>query len=233
MQDDLGSVRSEEVIALQKPAPADTLPTRVSLLNRLRDLEDSRSWDVFVAQYQQRVISIARSRGLRNHEAEEVAHEVFKRVARTIGTYQARPHPGSFRSWLFQLTRWRVTDQLRERHKSPAEPMGSRFPHRSSDDNNQCPPTIERIPAAEEHEDAFEAESRQHLIAALLKRAQSVVPPRQLQIFQMLILDEVPPSRVAQIFGMSAAAVYVIKHRVTARLREELAGFNRVELAQD
>lgn len=184
-----------------------------------------------MTQYRQRVISIARSRGLRNHEAEEVAHEVFKRVARTIDTYQARPHPGSFRSWLFQLTRWRVNDQLRERRRSPAEPSSSVIAPWSDGDNGSCPPTIERIPAVEDHETALETESRQHLIGALLKRAEAVVPARQLQIFQMLILDEVPPARVARIFGMRAAAVYVIKHRVAARLREQLAGLDRVGLS--
>lgn len=229
LKDYLVTNRSKWVITLQKPA--DTLPTRVSLLDRLRDLDDAQSWDAFVTQYRQRVISIARSRGLRGHEAEEVAHEVFKRVARTIGTYQARPHPGSFRSWLFQLTRWRVNDQLRERRRSPAEVSGSRSPTWVEGDGGANPPTIERIPAAEDHADALESESRQHLIGALLKRAEAVVPTRQLQIFQMLILDEVPPARVAQIFGMSAAAVYVIKHRVTARLREQLAGLNRIALS--
>lgn len=207
---------------MQKPAlTTDTLPTRASLLDRLRDLDDAQSWNVFLVRYQERVISIARSRGLRDYEAEEVAHEVFKRVARTIGGYQVRSRAGSFRAWLFQLTRWRVTDQLRERLKvSPGPLVQDLHP---DDTDERSTPIIERVAAPEDHENAFEAESRQHLVGALLRRLEGVVTPKQLQIFQLLVLDEMPVARVAEVYSMSAAAIYVIKHRVATRLKEELA----------
>src|ERR1700759_3409820 len=95
----------------------DTLPTSASLLSRLRDLDDQRSWNSFFEKYQQRVMNVARGCGLNHSEAEEVVQEVFKRVARTICNYNTAMRPGSFRRWLFNLTKWRAADQLRERVK--------------------------------------------------------------------------------------------------------------------
>ena len=93
---------------MERPIPDDTLRTRVSLINRVKNLADDRSWTEFFARYQRIVQSVARSRGLSEHEAEDVMQEVFMRVAETIGKFSLAPRPGSFRSWLFQLTRWRA-----------------------------------------------------------------------------------------------------------------------------
>ena len=208
------------MLVMDQPAKTDTLPTQVSLIERLKNLEDDRSWSEFFLRYEQKIRGIARSRGLAEHDAEDVAQEVFKRLTETIGNYKPGPRPGSFRSWLFKLTRWRATDQLRKRNPS-TPPMQFR-PHGKNHDLNDRTPTIERLPAPEENEHAFEEESRRHLVNSLLKRLERSVSPKQLQIFQMLVLDEVPVTKIAKMYGMTAAAVYVAKHRTLAKLREEI-----------
>src|SRR5690348_12549719 len=115
---------------LMEPPPADdTLRTRVSLINRVKDLTDDRSWAEFFARYQRIVQAIARSRGLSEHEAEDVMQEVFKRVSETIGEFSVAPRPGSFRSWLFQLTRWRADDKMRERERQIWGKLVTRSPN--------------------------------------------------------------------------------------------------------
>jgi RNA polymerase sigma factor (sigma-70 family) len=212
------------MLVMELPAKTDTLPTRVSLLERMKNLEDESSWAEFLLRYEEKVLSIARSRGLTEHDAEDVAQEVFKRLAATIGNYKPAQRPGSFRSWLFQLTRWRAADQIKER--SPFQKAFSRYD--SMDDGNlDRTPTVERIPAPPEAERAFEAESRRHFIDSLLKRVERTVSPKQLQIFQMLVLDEVPVTKVAELYGMTPTAIYVIKHRTMAKLRDEIALMQR------
>ena len=202
----------------------DTLPTRMSLLDRLRNLDDAPSWKNFFERYEERIIRIARSRGLSDCDAEDVAQEVFKRVAQTICQYRTSPRPGSFRSWLYNLTRWRATDQLRQRARLPLDTWSR---HGSSEDGmRDRTPTIERIAAPAENEAAFEAESRRHLIDTLLKQVEKTVSPKQLQVFQLLVLDEAAPAKVAEVYGISVASVYVIKHRVAAKLRDEMSRLN-------
>src|SRR5882757_5746859 len=103
------------MLVMERPISDDTLRTRVSLINRVKNLTDDRSWSEFFARYQHIVQSLARSRGLSEHEAEDVVQEVFKRIAETIGEFSLAPRPGSFRSWLFQLTRWRADDKMRQK----------------------------------------------------------------------------------------------------------------------
>jgi RNA polymerase sigma-70 factor (ECF subfamily) len=191
----------------------DSLHTRLSLLYRVKDLDDAQSWEEFFCTYERLVRGLARRRGLRDHEADEVAQEVFKRIARTIHNFEPAPRPGSFRKWLGQLTRWRSDDKLRERRRAPFESW------RVDEDRT---PTAERVPAPADPQLEFEAETRHHMLETLFKRIETRVAAKHLQIFQMLVLEEAPVARVATIYHMSAAHIYVIKHRITQLLRAEL-----------
>jgi RNA polymerase sigma-70 factor, ECF subfamily len=203
------------------PNVSDSLQTRASLLSRVKDLEDAASWEEFFRTYARMVQGLARQRGLSSHEAEEVAQEVFDRVARTIHQFQRAPHAGAFRSWLFRLTRWRADDKRRRR--SPFSRAA--IPERP--DGESGTPIIERLPAPEDARAELEQQARRQLIESLFRQLEQRVPPKQLQIFQLIMIDEVPAVRVAKMFGLSPTHVYVIKHRVLQKLREE---FDRLPL---
>lgn len=205
---------------MERPPQTDTLPTRKSLVRRLRNLDDRSSWKEFFERYHQRVIRIAQSKGLTAVEAEDVAQEVFKRVARTINGFEVTARRGSFRCWLYQLTRWRTTDLLRERARS--------FRGQENDDSfreltgSGQIPAIETVAGPCPTEDAFAAEASRHFVDTLIKRVEHAVTPKQLQIFQLLVLDEMEPAKVAELYRITLSSVYVTKHRVAEKLREEI-----------
>ena len=204
---------------MERPLSDDTLRTRVSLINRVKNLTDDRSWTEFFARYQRIVQSVARSRGLSEHEAEDVMQEVFKRVAETIGKFNVAPRPGSFRSWLFQLTRWRADDKMRERERQVWGKL-SQPPFEGSGELES--PAPEHVQTQEELEASFAAEAHRHLIETLFKTIEKSVTPKQLQIFQLLVINETPVEKVAELYQMTPSAVYVIKHRVIAKLQAEV-----------
>jgi len=193
----------------------DTLQTRASLLGRLRDLDDADSWSEFYRTYERVVRGLARKRGLTDAEAEEVAQEVFKRIAETIHTFEPSPRSGSFRRWLFQLARWRSDDKIRERGRIQTEPMSES----SSSNGSQG---AHRVADPADPLSLLEADARRQLLAAALERIQRRINPRDLQIFQMFVLDETPANQVAEFFGISSNSVYVVRHRVGQLLRTEL-----------
>lgn len=202
---------------MERPAPDDTLRTRVSLLNRVKNLTDDRSWTEFFTLYQRTVRAIARSRGLSEHEAEDVMQDVFKRVVETIGGFTPAPRPGSFRSWLFRLTRWRADDKMRER-----QVWGKLSVRSGAETNHGVTPVAGESQAPEELEANFAAEAHRHLVETLFKTIAGSVPPKQLQIFQLLVIDETPVEKIAELYQITPAAVYVIKHRVLAKLQGEV-----------
>lgn len=193
----------------------DSLLTHASLLVRLRNLDDADSWTHFYQTYERAVRGLARKRGLTEAEAEEVAQEVFKRISETIHTFDRAPRPGSFRSWLYQLTRWRSEDKLRERGRLTVQPI-------DESTGSTSPRPIHRIRSPDDVERQLEDEARQQLMRAALDRLQRKVSPRDLQLFQLVAIDEWPVAKVAQFFHVTPTLVYVIRHRVGRQLRAEL-----------
>ena len=192
--------------------PTDAMRTRLSLLDRVKNLDDHASWKEFFVTYERLVRGLARRRGLGDHEAEDVAQEVFKRVAQTIHTFEHVRRPGAFRKWLGKLTRWRADDKVRERvRQREVVPI----------DDDERTPTIERVPAPPDPVLEFESEARRHLIDTLLRRLEATVSPKHLQIFHMLVIEGADARVVSELYGISPAHLYVIKHRVLQKLRDE------------
>lgn len=98
----------------------DSLATNASLLERLKDLEDQASWQEFCATYRNLIFSFALRHGLSPTESEEVVQETFITVARNLPQFRYDPKRCSFKTWLFNLTLWRIRDQLRRRRPQAA-----------------------------------------------------------------------------------------------------------------
>jgi RNA polymerase sigma-70 factor (ECF subfamily) len=197
--------------------PADPLPTRATLLARVRNAGDSASWDEFYALYRRLVYRLARRSGLGHEEAEEVQQDVFVRVAQTIGEFEARPQPGSFRSWLMQLTRWRVLDKLREKGREP--PRRESVPLPDASDRTR---TIERLPDEAETEAAWQEEWRSHLLEAGLARVAQKAKPAHFQVFELCTRQRWSALRVAKELRMNPGTVYIINHRLGKLLTAEV-----------
>lgn len=198
----------------------DSLPTRATLLQRIRNLEDADSWSEFVAIYRRFVYGVACRRGLKPEQAEEVVQEVFFRVAQTIQDFEVRSRPGSFRHWLGKLTRWRVADTWRTPERVVAEAL---LPREGEEEVS----LLEQVPAPEVTEQQFEEEARRHLLQRAFHRMADRISPRQIQAFQMLVLQGESVERVGELLRMNRSAVYVAKHRVAAKLREEVQALRR------
>jgi RNA polymerase sigma factor (sigma-70 family) len=194
---------------------ASTLRTRASLLFRLRNWEDGESWQEFYELYRRLVYGFARKSGLTHEEAEEVAQDVFTRVAKTIQSFESNPDKGSFRAWLMQLTRWRVTDKFRDRTQA------SRRPSRGTGDDGTA--TISRIPNPEQEEKLWDKEWKSQLLDAGMERVSRRAKAKHFQIFDFHVRQHWAVSRIAQELDVNPAAVYLITHRLSKQLKEEVA----------
>ena len=121
------------------PDREELLPTRRSLLDRLRDWEDQASWREFFDTYWKFIYSVALKSGLSDQEAEDVVQETILSVAKKMPEFVYDPARCSFKGWLMHVTRLRIIDQLRRRQPvSRPSPAGDR-------DSRQTP-TVERVP---------------------------------------------------------------------------------------
>ena len=116
--------------------------TRKSLIARLDNWEDQRTWDDFYKTYWKLIYAVGLKAGLRSDEAFDVVQETILSIAKQSKKNMYDPDKGSFKSWLMNMTRWRINDQFRKRKKDTAMNIGE------WDDEGQKTSVIDRM---EEH----------------------------------------------------------------------------------
>jgi len=198
--------------------PGNSLLTRPTLLFRVREAGDGASWGEFHRLYRRLIYGRARRSGLSHEDAEDVAQDVFKRVAETIKDFDTDPERGSFRGWLMKLTHWRIADKFASRGKLPMQvPQAA-----PADDAGPRTGTIERVPSPEDDEDAWDREWQEHVLAAAMERLARQVKPKHFQAFELYVRQGWPVLKVSSQLKLNPASVYVIGHRLTKQLKAEV-----------
>ena len=87
--------------------------TRSSVLRAVADTENAAAWNRLFDLYAGFVYSIARSKGLAQHDAEDVVQTVFSDLSRNLPSFSYDRRRGRFRSYLSGLVHWRVMDRLK------------------------------------------------------------------------------------------------------------------------
>src|SRR5438128_1590985 len=130
----------------------DFIPTRQSLLTRLKSWDDQESWRQFFDTYWNVIYGLALKSGLTDPEAQDVVQETLLAVAKKMPGFNYDPAIGSFKSWLFRITQRRIADQFRKRPTrkleaaaglEPIARVASRASPESSDGTRTA--TIERV----------------------------------------------------------------------------------------
>ena len=191
--------------------------TRASLLLRLRDRSDDAAWREFVELYSPLIYRFARKRGLQDADAADLMQDVLRSLAGAIGRLEYDQRRGSFRGWLFTITRNRLYDQLSAR----------RNPIRGAGDSPTAP-ALDSLAAGDPGlEQAWNREYERQLAARAMERIRGDFQSNTWEAFWKTAVDGDSAADVANLLGMSPGAVYVAKSRVLARLKSE------VQRAQD
>ena len=209
-------------MTFMNPSKDDSCPTRPSLLSKLKDPADQRSWQEFNDLYGKLILGFALKAGLTEDEAKEVVQETMIAAAENLPKFHYDPKVCSFKTWLLNLSRWRVTDQLRKR-KSPSAPREIRKTRRE-EDNRTRTATIERLadPAGSPLEAIWDKEWRTTLLNAAVGRVKPRVDPKHWQIFDLYALKEWSVADVVKALGVSAGRVYLVRHRVASVIAKEI-----------
>lgn len=193
------------------------LKTRLSLIDRLRNREDRESWREFFDRYWSLIYGLGIKSGLTEQEAEEVVQETMVTISKNLDAYQYKPRECSFKSWMFKMAKWRIIDQLRTRTPGFAQTN-------STDRDSDRTPTAERVPdeAASGLDQIWDEEWQQNVMEVAVARVKQRVSIREFQIFDLYVLKGWPVRDVRRMLHVSAAHIYVAKHRVSAQIRIEV-----------
>ncbi len=198
------------------------IPTRRSLLSRIKNWENQEGWHDFYNTYWRLVYGVARTAGLTNPEAEDVVQETFLHVAKNIPKFCYDPAVGSFKNWLLHMTRWHIVNQLRKRPKA-CEPL-----HGNGSTGRQTS-TAERVPDPrggvldEQYEQAW----KRNLQDAALQRVKAQVKPKQYQAFFLYVIKALPMKEITGLLGVTPNQVYLAKLRITRLVAQEAKRLER------
>ena len=198
--------------------PKDELiPTRATLIQRLKNWQDQSSWQDFFDTYWKLIYGVALKGGLTAAEAQDVVQETMISVAKHMPAFKYDPAIGSFKTWLLNMTRWRITDQLRKRGPFVAG-------HSSSEDTATGTRTVDRVvdPASQQLDALWDAEWEKNLMDAAMAKVKRRLDPQKYQIFDLYVNKGWTPEKVAATFGISVDQVYLAKHRTMELIKEEV-----------
>jgi RNA polymerase sigma factor (sigma-70 family) len=186
----------------------DAPSTRLSLLIRLRDLQDQQAWAQFVDVYAPVIYGYLRKRGVQDADAADLSQACLRQVAIHVGSLEYDPAHGTFRGWLFTIVRNKLRDFL-ARPQHLCQGSGDSQVQRLLD--NQAAPD----PEAGE----WEREYQSGLFAWAAEQVRPLVKEATWQAFWQTAVEGKPSKEVARGLGLTVAAVYLAKSRMVARLR--------------
>ena len=205
-----------------KNDPDELLPTRWTLIERLKNWDDQESWRQFFDTYWKLIYGVAIKSGLTHPEAQDVVQETVMSVCKNMPNFKADPAYGSFKAWLLNLTRWRITDQVRKRGRG----VNEREQLRNSVSNGDATSTAmeERVPdpAGNALEAIWNDEWEKHIVDAALEKVKHQSSGKHYQIFFLQAIKQIPPAKIAETLGVKVDQVYLIKHRLTKVFQEAL-----------
>ena len=192
----------------------ESIPTRASLLERLKDWRDDESWREFFKTYWRLIYRFGLRQGLSDSEAQDVVQETLLAAAKELPEFRYDPAVCKFKSWLLNVTSKRVANQIKKRKRESARQVGA-------EGGPGEPSHIEELldPASIALEECWEAEWKENLSAVALEKLKRRVNPAHYRAFFLLLSEPRPAAEVAKLVGMSTAQVYLIKHRLTGQLK--------------
>ena len=194
--------------------------TRQTLLCKLIDSNDEKSWDDFVKYYEGYIYVVICNFNVDEDTAEDLLQDVLLKIWKSLPKYEYRKGECTFRTWLCLVIKSIVFNHFRKRS---TKNQNQNISHEELLNNLESitEPEIDKI---------AELEWKSYISNMAWKNVQSEFAPRTVEIFEAS-LNEIPNNALAEQFDTSESSIRVYKSRVKkvllkemARLNEELGG---------
>lgn len=186
---------------------ATTPLTRVSLFIKIRETNDDNAWTEFVEIYTPLIYAYARRQGLQDADAADVTQDVMTSINRAIQNFDYDPTQGTFRGWLFTVTRNQISRFWKKQSRrgiTGDEAMQAILDQRTS-----------------VSDEAFWNQQHQwRLLYWAAEKVKTEFTQSTWNAFALTAFEQKKPQQVAAEVGISVGAVYIAKSRVIKRIRE-------------
>jgi RNA polymerase sigma-70 factor (ECF subfamily) len=191
------------------------METPLSLLDRLCEQPTEEAWRRLDYLYRPLIQRwLLRGDQTLGAEVEDLIQEVMGALVQELPRFRHNRRKGAFRSYLRQMTLYRLQAFWRSRAKRPL------LLQEGSADS----PLMQLEDPASDLSRLWDEEHDRHVMQRLLELLKPEFDPAAWTAFTRQIFDDAEPSALAAELGIQVAAVYLAKSRILKRLRHESRG---------
>lgn len=183
--------------------------TTSTVLHDLRDFHNRGAWDQFVLRFRIPVVRFARSVGLAEIDAEDVAQEALAAFAESFREGKYDRDRGRLSQWLFGIAYRKILDHRRKAARGPAA-GSSAFDALAA----------EHLPDEAALTQSWDLEWEQALLEQCLEQVRREVEPNTYRAFELTVRENIDAAVAAEQLGVNVKLVYNAKHRILKRIRE-------------
>jgi RNA polymerase sigma-70 factor (ECF subfamily) len=191
----------------------ERIPTKATLLGRLKNSKDQSSWQEFFDIYSKLIYGVARKAGLNDEEAQEVLEATMGLVAQQMPTFTYNPMIGSFKAWLLNLTRLQIITRSLKRRS----PSGQSSQNKAATEAKTSE-TVDRV---------WDTEWQTHMTEAAITNVRRRLDPKKYQIYDFCVNKKWLPEKVAGAFGVSMEEAREAVDSITKMIEVELKRLER------
>lgn len=193
---------------------SQTYSTRLTLLGKVKDQYDERSWNEFVETYRRYIDAIICRMGISPSDSADVLQEVLLKLWKVIPSLELEKIK-RFRSFLVSVTRNTVYDFVRKQ----AGRRGNR-----QEQFRQYQDGLDKMSYAE-IEDIAELEWKKYVYNTALERVSSKLSAKAIAVFTASLEGRGIPD-ISKEMGIGVSTAFALKSRVKESLLEEVQAMN-------
>ena len=188
----------------------DFCPTRQTLLVRVKDKHDEKSWEEFVFYYEKFVYIICRKFGLTHHDCEEMVQKVMVKLWEKLPDF-TYIKGDRFRGWIYTITSYTVKDFFKmhtrsETRREKAVDLPAWNLESSSEDDIDS---------------RIEKEWKNYICNLALDNIKNKFSEKVMDVFSKH-QKGVSVKALSDEYGLPTNTIYIYIQRVTKKIREEV-----------
>jgi RNA polymerase sigma-70 factor, ECF subfamily len=186
--------------------------TSTALLEGLKAPDNSTVWLEFDNRDRPMITRYARRFGLTDQDAQDAAQQTLIAFCDSYRQGKYDRDKGRLRIWLFGIARNQILNTRRKKRGREVQVA----------DASQATGFFDKVEDEDQLEQAWNEEWRQAVLRQCLEAVRKEFDGKTVEAFELFAWKGLPAQEVAEQLGMTANAVFLVKHRVMKRIRELL-----------
>lgn len=183
----------------------ETFNTRETLLKRLKNRHDEKSWEEFDAIYRPFLMAVANDMHLQRHQSEDLVQLVMLKAWEKLPEFTYLSSKGRFRNWLAVILKNMIKRHLSREGRISLTGI-------SLEDEKQVAPALD---------DIIEKEWQVYVVELAWEKIQKRFSPKTIEVFK-LFSEGLTGPQVAEKSGVALETCYVYKKRVQKILMRKI-----------